>query len=241
MVLNRTVALVEHLSARRGGARAGMDGQTWPDQQDGPSETRGTATDDAASRRSQQQSVQEASQARGVSPPEQGPNPSDAHSSRRFPFPRLEGLAPGWSGAVLPGATRPTVTPAGALRRRVSVGTEDLAEELAFKIASGVFDRDISAYLPAARFVVHLTYGGVWGLLFGLLQGSYRWPSVRFGSVFGLAMWFAGPATLAPSMRLMRPVEEEPPLHTALMVAGHVAYGVTLAKVFEALRPHARR
>jgi hypothetical protein len=36
-------------------------------------------------------------------------------------------------------------------------------------------------------------------------------------------------------MRLMRPPTEEPPERTAVMIAGHVAYGVALAEAFSTM------
>jgi uncharacterized membrane protein YagU involved in acid resistance len=102
-------------------------------------------------------------------------------------------------------------------------------------VASGLFGRDIS---PAARPVgvaVHLAYGSAWGMLYGLLQCSYRLPPVPFGIAYGLAAWWVGPAFLAPAMKLMRPPLEEPPVRTTMLLAGHVVYGAALAAVFEAL------
>jgi hypothetical protein len=136
----------------------------------------------------------------------------------------------------LPGAARNEPGgSAGALTQSQSPGPEGLAEQFAFKVASGLFGRDIS---PAARPVgvaVHLAYGSAWGMLYGLLQSSYRLPTVPFGIAYGVAAWLAGPAFLAPAMKLMRPPLEEPPVRTTMLLAGHVVYGAALAAVFEAL------
>jgi uncharacterized membrane protein YagU involved in acid resistance len=133
------------------------------------------------------------------------------------------------------------ITPAGALVQRQTAGTEDLAEGLAYKIAAGVFDRDVSPYLPLARFAVHMGWGAAGGLFYGLLEGSYHWPVLRSGVLYGLWVWLLGPASLAPAMKLTRPVREEPPSQTAMMVAGHVAYGAMLAWAFDLLRSHRAR
>jgi hypothetical protein len=59
--------------------------------------------------------------------------------------------------------------------------------------------------------------------------------------LFGLGFWLVGPASLAPAMKLTGPVREEPPSHTAMLVAGHAAYGAVLAWAFALLRPRWQR
>ncbi len=127
----------------------------------------------------------------------------------------------------------PTVTPAGALIRPQSPGPEGLAEQFAFKVASGLFDRDIASSVRPFGFSTHLIYGSAWGALYGILQASYRQPPLLFGALYGLLVWAVGPASLVPAMKLMRPVSEEPPVRTATLVAGHVAYGIAVAEVFQ--------
>jgi hypothetical protein len=127
----------------------------------------------------------------------------------------------------------PAVTPAGALTQPQSPGPEGLAEQFSFKVASGVFDRDITPYIRPVGMATHLTYGSLWGTLYGLLQSSYRTPPALFGPLYGLVVWAVGPALLVPAMKLMRPPSEEPPLRTAMMIAGHIAYGTALAEIVE--------
>lgn len=158
-------------------------------------------------------------------------------SQRVLSFPKTDAEIPGWNASERERVAGSLASPAGALPQQVSPGTEGYAEEFAFKVASGVFDRDISPYLPVARFVVHMSYGGVWGLIYGIIQGSYHWPRLRFGGLFGLLMWLVGPVTLAPTMRIARPVREESIPHNALMMLGHLLFGLALAWLFEALRP----
>jgi uncharacterized membrane protein YagU involved in acid resistance len=107
------------------------------------------------------------------------------------------------------------------------------------KVASGLFGRDITAYTRPAGFAVHVVYGSTWGVLYGLLQASGRWPPGLFGILYGLVVWLVGPALLVPAMKLMRPPQEEPRLRTAMMVAGHIAYGVAIAGAFETLEREA--
>ena len=51
------------------------------------------------------------------------------------------------------------VTPAGALRKPEAPGPEGLAEQFAFKVAQGIFGRDIAAH---ARRIVRLKDGKIW-------------------------------------------------------------------------------
>lgn len=133
-------------------------------------------------------------------------------------------------------AEPPGVTPAGALTQPQGPGPEGLAEQFAFKLASGVFGRDISPAVRPLGLATHLTYGSAWGALYGALQASYRLHPGRFGLVYGLVVYGVGPAFLVPAMRLMRTPREEPPERTSMLILGHLVYGVTLAEVFAALQ-----
>jgi hypothetical protein len=139
---------------------------------------------------------------------------------------------------------QPPVAPDPLLARALAIaqspGPEGLAEQFAFKAASGLFGRDIAPYARPAGRAVHLAYGAVWGTLYGILQSSYRRPPVPFGAVYGLLVWLVGPAFLVPAMRLIGRPSEEPAARTAALIAGHVSYGLALAATFEALRRDAR-
>ena len=115
-------------------------------------------------------------------------------------------------------------------------GPEGLAEQFAFKVASGVFGRVLSSGARLAGRVTHAVYGAAWGMLYGLLQASYPRPPVAFGAIYGFLVWLIGPAFLVPAMRLMGRPSEEPVGRTAALIAGHLAYGVALATAFEALQ-----
>jgi hypothetical protein len=125
------------------------------------------------------------------------------------------------------------VTPAGALAQARGPGPEGAAEEFALKLSSGLFSRDISEHSKLAGQVVHYCYGTFWGAIFGLLHGSFHHSRGFMGPIFGLALWGFGPGFIVPRMKLMRPVSKEPPLRTALMVCGHIIYGVTLGSLCE--------
>jgi hypothetical protein len=132
-------------------------------------------------------------------------------------------------------AGQPGATPTSALTLPQGPGPEGLAEQFAFKFVSGVFDVDISNVLRLSGMATHLVYGSAWGVLYGLLQASFRRPPGLFGALYGLLVWLVGPVVLVPAMRLLRPPWEEPPVRSSTLFAGHVAYGVALAAAFEAL------
>jgi uncharacterized membrane protein YagU involved in acid resistance len=131
-------------------------------------------------------------------------------------------------------AFQPTL--AQALTVSQSPGPEGLAEQFAFKVASGVFGRDLSSSARLAGRVIHVVYGSAWGMLYGLLQASYPRPPGAFGAIYGFLVWLIGPAFLVPAMRLMGRPSEEPVGRTAALITGHLAYGVALATAFEALQ-----
>lgn len=129
-----------------------------------------------------------------------------------------------------------TAAPARALTVPQPPGPEGLAEQFAFKVASGVFGRDLGPHARLGGRAVHLAYGGAWGLLYGLLQASHRRPPVPFGVAYGLVVWLVGPGVVVPAMRLMDRPGDEPAGRTASLIGGHVAYGLALAAVFETLQ-----
>jgi uncharacterized membrane protein YagU involved in acid resistance len=131
-------------------------------------------------------------------------------------------------------AFQPTLTRARTLSQ--SPGPEGLAEQFAFKVASGVFGCDLSSSTRLAGRVIHIIYGSAWGMLYGLLQASYPRPPAAFGAIYGFLVWLIGPAFLVPAMRLMRRPSQEPVARSAALISGHLAYGVALATTFEALQ-----
>jgi hypothetical protein len=134
----------------------------------------------------------------------------------------------------------PAVTPAGALTLPQGPGPEGLAEQFAFKVASGLFERDISLSIRPVGFATHLAYGSLWGVLHGLAQASYRLPPRLFGPIYGILVYGVGPAFLVPAMKLMRPPREEPTERTSMLILGHLLYGSVLAEVFDALQREGR-
>lgn len=131
-------------------------------------------------------------------------------------------------------------TLAQALTLAQSPGPEGLAEQFAFKVAAGIFGQDIGPHVRLAGRLVHLAYGAAWGMLYGLLQATYRRPPAAFGASYGLVVWLVGPAFLVPAMRLMGRPSEEPAERSISLVVGHLVYGVALATAFEALQRQTR-
>ena len=128
----------------------------------------------------------------------------------------------------------PGVTPAGALTQPQGPGPEGLAEQFAFKVASGLIGSDISPSIRQIGMATHLTYGSFWGVLYGMLQASYRLRPGLLGPLYGMVVYGVGPAFLVPAMRLMRPPREELPARTSMLILGHIIYGAVLARVFDA-------
>jgi hypothetical protein len=128
------------------------------------------------------------------------------------------------------------ITPASILVKAESPGPEGLAQQFAFKLASGLFDRDISPILFPAGAAVHLVYGSTWGAICGLIQASRGWPSTIFGPLFGVAIYAIGPAALLPAMKIMEPPTEEPPLRTTMLIAGHIVFGLATVELFNAMQ-----
>ncbi len=137
---------------------------------------------------------------------------------------------------VRDGQQRPQgITPAGALLTSESPGPEGLAQQFSFKVASGLFGRDVSAYAYPLGLLTHFVYGSWWGAAFGIIQASLSWPATLIGAAYGLCVWLIGPVILVPAMKLMGHLTEEPPLRSVMLATGHIVYGIALALSFEHL------
>src|SRR5688500_3973634 len=126
-------------------------------------------------------------------------------------------------------------TPAQALTEPQSPGPEGLAQQFAFKMASGLFGRDISQSARLWGLAVHLLYGAAWGAAIGVLLGTFSWPAPWAGLVFGLFVWFVGPVLLVPAMRILPPLPRQGAPRIAILVAGHLAWGAVVAYTFRFL------
>jgi hypothetical protein len=164
-------------------------------------------------------------------------NRADSPAAYRQEQPPAGGQRGAQGGGV--GGQAAAVTPAGALAQAQAPGPEGAAAQFALKLASGMFGRDIRHRARLAGEVVHFTYGTAWGVLYGLLQGSSPRRPGPFGLLYGLVVWLVGPALLVPAMKVLPPPAQEPPLRLAMMVAGHLIYGLAVAVTFEALEREA--
>lgn len=130
---------------------------------------------------------------------------------------------------VLP--PRRPAEPAGA-----DEAAENPTEKLAEKVASGVFDRELS---PDTRHTlamgIHWGYGAFWGMAYAVVQSSIHLPAWLHGSLLGLLVWMIGPMGLIPAMKLARPSPERPPVRRLVSVLLHGLYGWTTASAFHVL------
>lgn len=90
----------------------------------------------------------------------------------------------------------------------------------------------LGAASPAAAWLVPLLYGGVLGILFGLLAGmasSSLLPGLVSGLLYGGAWWLLGPLTLLPLAQGQMPRWDVAAMSQALSsLVGHLVYGLVL-------------
>lgn len=126
----------------------------------------------------------------------------------------------------------PAVTPAGALSEVTAPGPEGTAELFFVKAGSGLFDRDVSPYSRIGGKVLHVAYGTLGGAIYGCLPHRKLHAPWIHGSLFGLVLWGVGPGWIVPAMHLIPPLRRTPKREVALMIAGHLIYGVSVAAAF---------
>ena len=127
------------------------------------------------------------------------------------------------------------MSPGMALVQSSGPGPEGPAGLFAAKVASGLFGRDLATRTREWGRAVHLTYGSLWGVMYGMLQSRRSRRPVLSGVVHGLTVWAFGPALLVPAMKLMPAPRKAPREHNAFIVAAHVVYGLTVATLFRRL------
>lgn len=128
-------------------------------------------------------------------------------------------VAPGYGPEVL-------VNPA--------TSAENVATIFAEKVGSGLFSGHLGERRWAAGEAVHFTYGGLWGAVYGIVQGSLGLPPWLAGPVHGLVIWAVGPVVMLPAMRIAPAPWRVPPDKAALAVGAHLVYGLATALVYEA-------
>jgi hypothetical protein len=103
------------------------------------------------------------------------------------------------------------------------------------RIIEGVFQREVSTdKIELVNNAVHWSYGALWGMLYGLVQGSVRAKPLRLGLVFGAGVWGFSYVAL-PVAKLYKPIRAYPPKSLALDLSYHLAYGAAAGATYEAL------
>jgi len=81
--------------------------------------------------------------------------------------------------------------------------------------------------------VAHFGFGAASGAAFGLL--APRRGRLPLGVGYALAIWLVSYAGWAPRLSALPPIQRDIPGRPAVMAAGHVVYGVTLAYLLNRL------
>lgn len=117
-----------------------------------------------------------------------------------------------------------------ALAKSVGLLGEPPPQKLTRRLL-GVFgiNRRRPVKLALATTAVHLGYGVALGMAYSLLPR--RMKSERTGAMFGFAVWAVNYCGWIPKVMLMPPPHRDRPGRPTAMVAAHLAYGVTLARV----------
>ena len=90
-------------------------------------------------------------------------------------------------------------------------------------VPKGAFD--------AAWLAAHFGYGASCGALFGLIVPLMPRRASASGLLYGGALWAISYLKLMPKLGLYPHPSDDSPSRTAVMVAAHAVYGVTLAKL----------
>lgn len=113
---------------------------------------------------------------------------------------------------------------------------EDPREKLVRKVASGVFETELSEdERKTWAEILHWQYSAFWGVALGILQATFGFPLWFFGILFGTIVWLAGPIVMLPAMKLSPPQHEIPPGEIAKGWYFHVIFGLATAISFRLL------
>jgi hypothetical protein len=127
------------------------------------------------------------------------------------------------------------MSPAMALVQASGPGPEGPAGLFAAKVASGLFGQDLATRTRRWGRAVHLAYGTLWGVVYGILQTRRTRRPALSGLAHGLFVWAFGPMFLVPAMKLMPAPSKTSREQNAFVVAAHVLYGLTVATMFSRL------
>jgi hypothetical protein len=103
------------------------------------------------------------------------------------------------------------------------------------RLFEGLFGRELPDKRAAlVNNLTHWGYGIMNGAPFGILAGSARSPRLRYGALFGGAVWATSYAVL-PAAHLYRPIWEYDARTLAKDLGAHLVYGLSTATVFKLL------
>jgi hypothetical protein len=103
------------------------------------------------------------------------------------------------------------------------------------RVVEGVFQRPLPPERAAlTNNVVHWATGLGWGAAYGIVAGSATVPKIRFGLVFGPAVW-ASSYVILPLAKLYKPIWEYDAKTLGKDLSAHLVYGTTSAAVFRIL------
>lgn len=78
----------------------------------------------------------------------------------------------------------------------------------------------------------HYGYGMLTGAGYGLTLGRSAQPATGTGILYALLVWAGSYQGWIPAFRLLRPASERPASRNALMMAGHVIWGLALSALY---------
>ncbi|MBA2453208.1 MAG: DUF1440 domain-containing protein [Chloroflexia bacterium] len=112
---------------------------------------------------------------------------------------------------------------------------EDPRAELAEKVATGVFETNISQESKeTASQAIHWGYGALWGAIFGIVHSSLKLPLLLHGTIFGSLVATVA-STLVPAMGLAPSSKEQPKKMSAMQFVNHLIFGWAVALTFHVL------
>jgi hypothetical protein len=102
------------------------------------------------------------------------------------------------------------------------------------RLIEGVFQRKVPPSRAAlVNNVTHWAYGMLGGGQYGLVVGSLAAPRIRYGLLFGSAVWATGYAVL-PLAKLYKPIWDYDRTTLARDLSAHLVYGLATAAAYRA-------
>jgi hypothetical protein len=109
------------------------------------------------------------------------------------------------------------------------------------QLGKRLYEAFTQSELPAERAaftnnLVHWGYGISWGVVYGILAGSLRSPSMSLGLPFGAGVWTTSYIVL-PMAKLYKPMWAYDPQTLLKDLSAHLAYGTATAAAFALQSP----